>query len=37
MKLVENILRFEEHLRRARELVNKDLNDYFVYTALAME
>ncbi|MCX7844014.1 MAG: DUF86 domain-containing protein [Candidatus Bipolaricaulota bacterium] len=37
MKLAANILRFEDHLRRAQELAKMDLNDYFVYTALAME
>ncbi|MGB9861491.1 MAG: DUF86 domain-containing protein [Candidatus Bipolaricaulaceae bacterium] len=37
MKLLANILRFEEHFQRMRKLVEKDLSDYFVATALAME
>ena len=37
MKLVENILRFEEHLQNARKLADKDITDYLVYNTLAME
>lgn len=37
MKLEENILRFEQHRQKAEELVVRDLKDYLVYTALAME
>lgn len=37
MKLAENILRFERHRQKAEELVGRDLGDYLVYTALAME
>lgn len=37
MKLVENILRFEQHRQKVEELQTRDLRDYLVYTALAME
>jgi len=37
MKLIENIMRFERHLDKAEELTNRDLSNYLVYTALAME
>jgi len=37
MKLVENILRFEEHFQNARKLLNKNITDYLVYNTLAME
>lgn len=37
MKFFENILRFENHLKKALELVNKDISNYLVYNTLAME
>jgi uncharacterized protein YutE (UPF0331/DUF86 family) len=37
MKLVENILRFEEHFQNARKLVDENITDYLVYNTLAME
>lgn len=41
MRIIDIIIRFESHLSRARyysvENSKKDISDYFVYTALAME
>ena len=37
MKLVENIVRFEKHLKNAKKLKEKDISDYLVYNTLAME
>ncbi len=37
MKLAESIARFENHRQAASNLKEKDLSDYFVFTALAME
>lgn len=37
MKLVENIIRFEKHLKGATGLKNEDLSDYKVYNTMAME
>ncbi len=37
MKLAAAILRFKRHMSAAKDLVEKDLSDYYIYTALAME
>ncbi|MEJ5250610.1 MAG: HepT-like ribonuclease domain-containing protein [Armatimonadota bacterium] len=37
MRLAESIVRFENHRQAASNLKEKDLSDYFVFTALAME
>ncbi len=37
MRLAAAILRFERHMSAVKDLVEKDLSDYYVYTALAME
>lgn len=37
MKLLKNIVRFENHYKGAINLKNKDLSDYFVYNTLSME
>jgi len=37
MKLVENIIRFENHFKKALEIINMNVSDYFVYNTLAME
>lgn len=37
MKLLENILRFENHFENAKKLSEKDIMDYLVYNTLAME
>ncbi|RLI00122.1 hypothetical protein DRO38_06915, partial [Candidatus Bathyarchaeota archaeon] len=37
MKLLENILRFENHFKNAKKLNKKDISDYLVYNTLAME
>lgn len=37
MKIIEQIIRFENHYKNAVEVSKKDLSDYFVYNTLAME
>ncbi len=37
MRLAAAILRFERHMSAVKDLVEKDLSDYYIYTALAME
>ena len=37
MKLIENIIRFEEHFKNALKLKENDVSDYFIYNTLAME
>ncbi len=37
MRILDNILRFENHLNGAKKLRGKNLSDYLVYNTLAME
>jgi uncharacterized protein YutE (UPF0331/DUF86 family) len=37
MRIEENILRFEKHLKGAKGLKDKNLSDYLIYNTLAME
>lgn len=37
MRIVDLIIRFENHLDKANEVAKMDLSDYFVYNTLAME
>ncbi|MGC8979246.1 type VII toxin-antitoxin system HepT family RNase toxin [Caldisericum sp.] len=37
MRIVDLIMRFEMHSKNAREVAEKDVSDYFVYSTLAME
>lgn len=37
MKILDNIMRFKNHLKNAKKLKNKDISGYFVYNTLAME
>ncbi|MFN3407193.1 MAG: type VII toxin-antitoxin system HepT family RNase toxin [Caldimicrobium sp.] len=37
MRIIELISRFVLHLSKARENAKKDVSDYYIYTALAME
>lgn len=37
MRIVDLIMRFEAHSKKASEVAKKDVSDYFVYNTLAME
>jgi uncharacterized protein YutE (UPF0331/DUF86 family) len=37
MRLIDLIMRYEYHAENAKNVVAKDLSDYFVYNTLAME
>ncbi|MBU4374108.1 MAG: DUF86 domain-containing protein [Euryarchaeota archaeon] len=37
MRIVDLIMRFETHSKNARDVVEKEVSDYFVYNTLAME
>ncbi|MEM0042899.1 MAG: HepT-like ribonuclease domain-containing protein [Thermofilaceae archaeon] len=37
MRIVDLILRFETHSKKAKEVAKRDVSDYFVYNTLAME
>ncbi len=37
MRLANIILRLENHIERARDLLKEDISEYLVYTSLAME
>lgn len=37
MKIIEQIIRFEKHYTKVLELSVKDVSDYLIFTALAME
>uniref|UniRef100_A0A7C4TXT5 DUF86 domain-containing protein n=1 Tax=Caldisericum exile TaxID=693075 RepID=A0A7C4TXT5_9BACT len=37
MRIVDLIMRFETHLKKAKDIAEKDVSDYFIYNTLAME
>ncbi len=37
MRIVDIIMRFENHSKNARVVAEKDISDYFIYNTLAME
>lgn len=37
MQIADLIVRFEYHIKKTKECINKDISDYFVFNTLAME
>jgi|GEM_PF-2217251 len=37
MRIIDLVIRFENHTNNAKFVATKDISDYFVYNTLAME